>query len=375
MVYASDYKPTDVIPKFEEIFDTKTLQNMVTSKIIEGDRDLPPVYLEFRLWKQGRVNIDNLSIKLRDAISQATRDLVMEYLILTAPLCEERNRIMLPLTAVKINTSELNLAKEVEFNCILEVGNKDNIKVVGRRKLETIFSHRKRVRRVNPPTSKTTRSITFDDYERDKELYFAKMSSMKPLTKLNSFETGDDGILCNNYSKYLPGWLEFGSTLLAPSVRKQKITLTNYHLPGATIKELLSVLQDTPKAFRSIPLRPLCEDNDEVFVPHDPKKFVEKCVIISRNFDNWKASTAFRGTLDYPDFMSPHSLKHTQKFVPAAAGNKFIPRQKILWILIQSDSVSSCFMTCERKKINQNVLTYLPFFHFNQFTSWCTFLL
>ncbi|KAJ3640250.1 hypothetical protein Zmor_003559 [Zophobas morio] len=339
VVYASDYKPTDVIPKFEEIFDTKTLQNMVTSKIIEGDRDLPPVYLEFRLWKQGRVNIDNLSIKLRDAICQATWDLVMEYLILTAPLCEERNRIMLPLTAVKINTSELNLAKEVEFNCILEVGNKDNIKVVGRRKLETIFSHRKRVRRVNPPTSKTTRSITFDDYERDKELYFAKMSSMKPLTKLNSFETGDDGILCNNYSKYLPGWLEFGSTLLAPSVRKQKITLTNYHLPGATIKELLSVLQDTPKAFRSIPLRPLCEDNDEVFVPHDPKKFVEKCVIISRNFDNWKASTAFRGTLDYPDFMSPHSLKHTQKFVPAAAGNKFIPRQKILWILIQSDSI------------------------------------
>ncbi|RZC33025.1 SZT2-like, partial [Asbolus verrucosus] len=359
VVYNTDFKCADITLKsFEEVFETKSFQNMVSSKIMDSDgsfynlpylnsvynlnisEEIPHVYLEFRLWKQGRVNIDNLSIKLREAISQATWDLVMEYLILTAPLCEETNKILIPQpTPINIYTSNLNLSKEVEFNCTIDVTNKDNIKIVGRRKLETLFLHRKRVRRVNPPTAKATRSITFDDYEREKEIYFAKMSNVKPLTKLNAFETGDEGILCKNYSKYLPGWLEFGSTIMAPSVKKQKINLTNCHLPGTTIKELLNFIQDIPKAFRAIPSHPLCEENDEVFVPHDPKTFVEKCVIISRNFDNWKASTAFRGTLDYPDFMSPHALKHTQKFVPTAVNNKFIPRQKILWILVQSDSI------------------------------------
>lgn len=264
----------------------------------------------------------------------------MEYLILTAPLCEPtktENTSRLP--PIKVTSSNLNLSKEIEFNCLLQVENRDNIKVVGRRKLETLFSHRKRVRRVNPPISKANRSITFDDYERDKEIYLAKMSNVKPLTKLNSYETGDEGILYKNYSKFLPDWLEFGSSLMAPSVRKQKINLTNSHLPGTTVKELLNFVQDIPKAFRIIPSHPLCEEQDEIFVPHDPKKFVDKCVIISRNFDNWKASTAFRGTLDYPDFMGPHALKHTQKFVPTAVNNKFIPRQKILWILVQCDSV------------------------------------
>ncbi|XP_008200755.1 KICSTOR complex protein SZT2 isoform X3 [Tribolium castaneum] len=340
VVYNSEIKPSDITQeKFEEIFDSKSFQTMVSSKIIGDDAELPPVHLEFRLWKQGRVNIDNLAIKLREAISQATWDLVMEYLILTAPLCEDAKTQITPhLPPIHINSSNLNLSKEIEFNCLLDVGNRQNIKVASRRKLETVFSHRKRVRRVNPPTSKATRSITFDDYERDKEMYLAKMP-VKPLTKLNAFETGDEGALCKNYSKFLPGWLEFGASLMAPSVRKQKINLTNAHLPGTTIKELLNFVQDVPKAFRVIPSHPLCEGHDEVFVPHDPKTFLDKCVIISRNFDNWKASTAFRGTLDYPDFMGPHALKHTQKFVPAVINNKFVPRQKILWILIQCDSI------------------------------------
>ncbi|KAH0819001.1 hypothetical protein GEV33_003789 [Tenebrio molitor] len=336
----SEFKPTnDTVKLFETVFATKTFHNMVSSKIISDDEELPQIYLEFRLWKQGRVNIDNLAIKLREAVSQATWDLVMEYLILTAPLCVDNKNLVPQLDPIDIIASNLNLSKEVEFNCVLEVGNKNNIKIIGRRKLETVFAHRKRVRRINPPTSKTTRSITFDDYERDKEMYLSKMSSAKPLTKLNAFEIGDDGVLCKHYSDYLPGWLEFGSTIMAPSVKKQKITLTNCHLPGTAVKELLNFVQDTPKAFRSIPSGPLCEQNSEVFLPHNPKRFVEKCVIISRNFDNWKASTAFRGTLDFPDFMSPHALKHTQKFVPVATSNKFIPRQKILWILVQSDSI------------------------------------
>lgn len=339
IVFSSDYKPIETVPcLLEDVFKTKSFQNVVSSKILTSTDPLPPVYVEFRLWKQGRVNIDNLSIKLREAISQATWDLLMEYLILTAPLCQEISSPVQCSAPINITTSKLNFNKEIEFNCTIEVSNKDNIRVVCRRMLGTLFSHRKRVRRVNPPTSKTTRSITFDDYERDKELYAPKMSTSKPITKLTSFETGDDGALSINYSNYLPAWLEFGSLIAAPSVRKQKIPFTNSHLPGTTMKELLNFLPDNPKAFWGVNYNTLSDEND-LFVPHDPKRFVEKCVIISRNFDNWKASTTLRNAVDFSESISPHALKQSQKFIPIANNNKFIPRQKILWILVQPDSV------------------------------------
>lgn len=340
IVFSPDYKPSETTPcLLEDVFKTKSFQNVVASKILSTKDTLPPIYVEFRLWKQGRVNIDNLSVKLREAISQATWDLLMEYLILSAPLCKEISNLVQCTAPINITTSKLNFNKEIEFNCTIEVSNKDNIRVVCRRMLETLFSHRKRVRRINPPTSKTTRSITFDDYDCDKEFSFPKMSSSKPITKLTPFETGDDGALSINYSTYLPAWLEFGSLIAAPSVRKQKILFTNPHLPATTMKELLNFLPDNPKAFWGVNSNPLSDEND-IFVPHDPKRFVEKCVIICRNFDNWKASTTLRSAMDFSESMSPHALKQSQKFIPIASNNKFIPRQKILWILVQPDSVS-----------------------------------
>lgn len=312
--------------------------------------------MEFRLWKQGKVNTDNLSIKLREAISQANWDIVMEYNLLQAPLCQDnKNSLTTKILPLKINDRKvaLDLTKEIEFNCVLETVDKinsisknllDYISVNKRKNLEPLLLPRKRHTRINPPTSKTTRSITFDDYDRTKAIIRNNSTIKRPSIKLNSFETGDNGILCDYYSKYLPIWMEFGAKIKTPSVKKHKIILNNPHLPNVIIKELMNLIQDTPKAFCAIPTYPTLrtnEDNDEIFVSYVATNPIQKCIVISRNFDSWKASTCFNdGTYDFPD-MSPHALKHTQKFVPGLINNQklFIPRQKILWILVECDGV------------------------------------
>jgi len=45
--------------------------------------------VEFRIWKQGKVNLDLLTKHLQSAIHHAFWDLHMEYRLLTAPLAQE----------------------------------------------------------------------------------------------------------------------------------------------------------------------------------------------------------------------------------------------------------------------------------------------
>lgn len=44
------------------------------------------VRVEFRLWKQGRVNIESLTLKLKAAVRHALWDNTLELKLLTAPL-------------------------------------------------------------------------------------------------------------------------------------------------------------------------------------------------------------------------------------------------------------------------------------------------
>lgn len=46
------------------------------------------VRVEFRLWKQGRVNVESLTLKLKAAVRHALWDLVLEVKLLTAPFLQ-----------------------------------------------------------------------------------------------------------------------------------------------------------------------------------------------------------------------------------------------------------------------------------------------
>ncbi|KAJ8966989.1 hypothetical protein NQ317_011189 [Molorchus minor] len=213
------------------------------------------------------------------------------------------------------------------------------LKMVAKKKLEHIFPRNKRNRRVIQPNPKIARSITFDDCDKEKEGLMQKNPPLKPEVRLSSFETGDAGVLSDIYSKYLPNWLEFGFTINTPSVKKHRINIVNRHLPDVIIGELMNMLQDSPKAFSSIPTDYLKSRSGDVFIPYVASNLIQKFVIVSRNVEQWLATISMDGSVKYPENISPHSLKHSQKFIPTVWNDTFIPRQKILWVSVESDNI------------------------------------
>ncbi|KAG5885699.1 hypothetical protein JTB14_002313 [Gonioctena quinquepunctata] len=329
---------------FSNIFETGKFASTVTSEIISGEGSCPPFYLEFRLWKQGRVNIDNLSEKLKAAVSQATWDIIMEYYLLIKSLCVQNlsvNECDADVGPVRLGSLDLDFDKEIEFNVVLDTNTDKNIREAilsyKRPKLENFRSRKKKHKNLIPPTPKAKRSITFDDNEKEKDITKEKIH--KPLMKLNSYENGDAGVLSVVYSKYLPDWLAFGYDLNTPSVKKHRINLNSRHLPHIVIGELLNILQDSPKVFRCIPTNSIKSESEDIYVPHLASNMIAKYVIISRNLEHWSTSVSINDASEIPDSMSPHALKHSQKFVPAVYNHFFIPRQKILWMSVESDSI------------------------------------
>ncbi|CAG9855485.1 unnamed protein product [Phyllotreta striolata] len=318
--------------EFSTIFKKELFDNIVTSEIIDNEGALPHSYVEFRLWKQGRVNIENLSEKLKSAVSQATWDIITEYYLLQEPFCVENPENSEAISPIELESTDINLNDEVHFNCILNIKYDDNVR-------ESVINMEKtKIEHLLPKRAKNQLKYSHKaappNENRPKE-----NAKDKPHSKLNPYELGDKGTLSCIYSKYLPAWLEFGFNLNTPSVRKHKITLGSRHLPSAIIEELLVILDDFPKAFRYVPTT--CTKSDEGFyVPFVASSLIAKYVVISRNLDHWHAIvSSCKNPEETPDFLKPHNFKHTQKFIPELTANSFIPRQKILWISVENDNI------------------------------------
>lgn len=297
--------------------------------------------MEFRIWKQGRVNIENLSLKLKSAVSQATWDIVTEYFLLKPPLCIDTD-LAIDLKRpppVRMADSDLNFNKEVEFNTILEMNVdkrvRETVTQYTKHKCDQLIQRRKKIRNNLP----TNRAIMFEDIEKDKESVKDRNQASKS-AKLNLYEIGDAGKLAVNYASYLPVWLEFGNTLNTPSIKKHKITMTSRHTPNIIIGELMNMIMETTKAFRCITQSNIKSMDEEIYIPTSVSNIIQKYIIISRNLEQWHSTVTMTDGEDYPDNINPISLKHTQKFVPTVSNNIFIPRQKILWIAVDTDSVS-----------------------------------
>uniref|UniRef100_A0A6P7GKT9 KICSTOR complex protein SZT2-like n=1 Tax=Diabrotica virgifera virgifera TaxID=50390 RepID=A0A6P7GKT9_DIAVI len=327
---------------FSKMFESGKFATTVNSEILDNNGTLSDFYLEFRLWKQGRVNIENLSEKLKSAVSQASWDIITEYYLLTNALCSEDDKLKENngTASIKMNPDVFNFDEEIDFNCNFNMESdkyiRESVMHTEKPKIDHFTSKKKKNRQTIPPTFKST--INFDESIRQRELMKDRPNSLKA-NRLNSLESGDSGILSSIYSKYLPHWLEFGDNLNAPSLKKHKINLQNRHLPNVIIAELLSILKDSSKAFRCISTSCIRNGSDDLYVPYIASSLITKYIIISRNFDHWYATVSVQDASDLPDFMSPHVLKHTQKFIPDISNNKFIPRQKILWISVENDCI------------------------------------
>ncbi|XP_053983197.1 KICSTOR complex protein SZT2-like [Hylaeus volcanicus] len=273
--------------------------------------------IEFRIWKQGRVNLESLLQKLCSAVKHAIWDLVTEYKFLSTPLTE-------PL-----------------LKCIPEI-------VIETKETQT------------PSKIETLQKVVSD------------------LT-INRFEAGEEGRLHDIYCVTLSQWFRFALEIGVPSVKKHEIHINYRHAIPAIVRELEALIQcqapDTSsKAFVLKDKQPFIEkfiSNEEsatnkydccalgntdnlslpFYVPcdfnKDEQETCTKCILIARNFYQWKASSSEEAQ---PELTVLKDQKVLQKFNPLILESTFVSRQRLLLAEIRNDKITLYMYNWSKEK-------------------------
>lgn len=212
------------------------------------------MFLEFRIWKQGRVNLDALKFKLTSAVSQAVWDLVSEHHLLLAPLCNKESE-QTGLCTGGTEGQQLS-PRYIPMACM-------RFKVPGNSRI-------KRYVQVAPA----------DCVIRSQPQLVAQPDTTR-------YERGDCGILHPVYASMLLKWFEFAIELGVPNVKKNHVKLKNRHSITVCLRELQYILinlvpDTTLKAFQPDNF------NKDIYVPYNQSKPTIKCLLVGRNFEQWK---------------------------------------------------------------------------------------
>ncbi|XP_076659931.1 KICSTOR complex protein SZT2 isoform X2 [Halictus rubicundus] len=291
---------------FPEHIKENDFENIVATSVFDKKSAISSPLIEFKIWKQGRVNIEALLQKLCSTVKHAIWDLVTEYKFLPTPLTEP----------IPTNISEIHME-----NANAQATTKTDVS-----------------QRIGPDLS------------------------------INRFETGQDGKLHFIYCVTLPQWFRFALEIGVPSVKKHEVNIYHRH-PIATIVRELEILTQgqapdtSSRAFVLQDKQPFIEKfvlNDEMinkkhdhaflkhednsnlplYVPCDFNKDEQgtytKCILIARNFCQWKAS--FDEKVQSEVFV-PKDQKVLQKFNPLILESSFVSRQRLLLAEIRNDNI------------------------------------
>ncbi|XP_076285950.1 KICSTOR complex protein SZT2 isoform X2 [Lasioglossum baleicum] len=302
---------------FPENIQESDFENIVATSVFDKKTPISSPLIEFKIWKQGRVNIEALLQKLCSTVKHAIWDLVTEYKFLPTPLTEP----------IPINISEIQM---------------DNTNARATTKTDVS-------QRIGPDLS------------------------------INRFETGEDGKLHFIYCVTLSQWFRFALEIGVPSVKKHEVNIYHRH-PIATIVRELEILTQSQapdtssRAFVLKDKQPFTEKfvlNDEMinkerdctaskhednsnlplYVPCDFNKEEQgtytKCILIARNFCQWKAS--FDEKVQSEVFV-PKDQKVLQKFNPLILESSFVSRQRILLAEIRSDNITLYMYNWSKEK-------------------------
>ncbi|XP_076387408.1 KICSTOR complex protein SZT2 isoform X2 [Megachile rotundata] len=297
---------------FPETTTRQDFENIVSTSVFDKDSGESPPLIEFKIWKQGRVNLETLGQKLRSAVKHAIWDLITEYKFLSTPLTES-----------------------FEAN--------------------------------SPETSAETKKSQ------------AKTESLPKSAHdfgIDRFETGEEGKLHDVYCVTLSKWFQFALELGVPSVKRHEVIINHRHAIPTIIKELETLIQnqvpDTScRTFIQRDRQPFVEKfvlNEEstsndvssenkgnvdlpLNVPCDFSKDVPgtctKCILIARNFYQWKAS--FDKKVQ-PELLIPKDQKVLQKFNPLLLESNFVSRQRILLAEVQSNNITIYMYNWSKEK-------------------------
>ena len=269
--YSNDLNNESSFPKLLRV---ENFESIVSTNIYDYKSDSKPnaqTLIEFRIWKQGRVNLESLILKLSSAVKHGIWDLVTEYNLLATPLTE-------PI----IDSSTM-------------VGETEN------KEIQTL---------VKTSTQKVSENLT-----------------------INQYELGEKGKLDGTYHTTLARWFQFALEIGVPAVKKHEVIIHHRHAIPVIVRELQNlirsqdpdtsskvfILQDrqpflnqfivshktgsAPKwsdSIRNSSDQSLAENMDQesanspVYVPHEFNKEEQityiKCILVARNFHQWKAS-------------------------------------------------------------------------------------
>ncbi|XP_012229201.2 KICSTOR complex protein SZT2-like isoform X1 [Linepithema humile] len=310
---------------FSKLLKVENFERIVSTTVHDYKSDSKSsaeTLIEFRIWKQGRVNQESLIQKLSSAVKHGTWDLITEYNLLATPLTEP----------------------------------------------ETI----------NP-------SVVAATTEEKKEIA-AKMSQSQKVAdnvSVNQFELDEEGKLNEVYHTTLARWFHFALEMYVPAVKKHEVTIHHRHAIPVIVRELQNIIrcQDADTSSRVFVLqdrqpflnqfivrkvgsksaqnnnRLMTEDtnpegaNSPVYVPHEFNKDEQttyiKCILIARNFHQWKASLSKE--ID-PELLAPKDQKQLQKFNPLISDSNFVPRQRVLLAEILSDNITIYMYNWSKEK-------------------------
>lgn len=260
---------------FPKLLKVENFESIVSTTVYDHKNNAKPsaeTLIEFRIWKQGRVNLESLILKLSSAVKHGTWDLVTEYNLLATPLTEP------------VDSSPA--IKETERNV------------------------------KTPQSPKATDNPTIDQYE-----------------------LGEGGKLNEIYHTTLAQWFQFALEMGVPAVKKHEVIIHHRHAIPVIVKELQNLIrcQDPDTSSRVFVLRDrqpflnqyvvsrkagstlkwsdsirnklTAEGNiseEGTYVPRDLNRDEQtsciKCILIARNFCQWKASSSRK--ID-PELLAP----------------------------------------------------------------------
>ncbi|XP_031836676.1 KICSTOR complex protein SZT2 isoform X3 [Nomia melanderi] len=275
--------------------------------------------IEFKIWKQGKDNVEVLLQKLCLTVKHAIWDLVTEYKFLPVPLTE-------PILTVSDSSEVYAENKNTETSA----------KVEG-------------------------------------------LQRMGSELLINRFDTGEEGKLRSTYCVTLSQWFRFALDIGVPSVKKHEVNIYHRHAVPTIVRELEILIQcqapDTSsRAFVLQDKQPFIEKfllNEEaankthdnlssqkednlnfpLYIPCDFNKDEQgtytECILIARNFAQWKASV--NGKIQSELFVSKDQ-KVLQKFNPLILESSFVSRQRILLAEIRNDKITLYMYNWSKEK-------------------------
>lgn len=263
---------------FPKLLTVENFESIVSTNVYDHKSDSKPsaqTLIEFRIWKQGRVNLESLILKLSSAVKHGTWDLVTEYNLLATPLTEP----------IVIN-----------------------------------------------PLATTGEEVLVEDKDVQTPVKISQSQKISDNLTINQYELDEKGKLNETYHTTLARWFQFALEMNVPAVKKHEVIIHHRHAIPVIVRELQNlirnqdpdtsskvfVLQDrqpflnqfvvsykagsAPKwsdSIRNNSDQSLAENamenaNSPVYVPHEFNKDEQttyiKCILIARNFHQWKAS-------------------------------------------------------------------------------------